>query len=155
MLVLVRHSYCGPSTFAIAGLGFVAALAAAREGFRFVLPAEADASADFCPLFVFGAGALPVFAMAFALALTLACRMCGLRCPALAIFLLWIGFAGVGLASDVPAVFAGRVADGAGAAVMRLISAAGLTPAAMAFLAAAAERGCCFTVPCRSGLTTI
>ena len=153
--MLVRHFYCGPSPLAIAGLGLVAGLAAAREGFGFVLPPEADAIADFCPLFVFGAGAMSDFAMAFALALTLVCRMWGLRCPALAIFLLWIGCAGLGFASDVPTVVAGRAAEGSGAAVMRLISAAGFTPAAMAFLAAAAERGCCFTVPWRSGLTTI
>jgi hypothetical protein len=149
MLALIRHSYRDSSPLAIAGLGF-AGLAAARDEFGFALPAEPGAAA-FGPLF----GAANAAVLALALALNLVCRTCALRCPALATFLDATSFAGTGFAPDGPAVFAVKAGDGLGVAVMRVIRAAGFTPAAMAFLAAPGEIAGCFAAPCKSGLTMI
>ena len=142
MLVLVRHSYC-VSPLAIAGLGFADAFTAATDfGAGLVLAPG-----------VFAAAACLAFALA--LLQVRAGRTRALRCAALAVFALAAGRDGAGFATDVATGFAVKAGDGLGAELMRVISAAGFTPAAMAFLAASAESGGCFIGPCKSGLTMI
>src|SRR5882672_5422693 len=165
VFVLVRHSYCGASPLAIAGLGFAGLLACEEVLAR---TAAASVAADCFPVFpwvcTLGACALgncagPTFAFVLTLPLPLArtrvFRTRALRCPALATFPLDVGFGGAGFANGGPTVFAVSAGDGLGAAVIRVIRAAGFTPAAIALLAATPEIGACFAVPCKSGLTMI
>ena len=138
MFALVRHAYCRSSPFAIAGLGFDVFLVGAGGTTKFPVRAP-GAGTNFSWLWP---AARPP--LAFILAVGFACRTLDLRCPGFAIVLL----------ATVLTALAGRIGGGLGA-VMRLISAAGFTPAAIAFFAAASERGACFIGPCRSGLTMI
>jgi hypothetical protein len=158
MLALIRHSYCVSSPLAIAGLGFAGALAAACAEFGFAFPA---AAAIFRPLF--GAADAAIFGLA--LDFHFVCRTRPFRCPALATFfvvtgllaavLLATGFAGLGFSTNGGTVFTVTTAGGLGAVLMRVIRAAGFTPAAIALLAASGEIGGCLAVPCKSGLTMI
>lgn len=146
----------------IAGLGFLAALVASLAGFGDAggLVFDDAAGGLFPPAGNWLEMALPGAAAGLADALRLGLRLAlttvlGGGTPALRLCDFFASFF-FHFAFDLAALPDGAASGaGLGAILSWVISAAGLTPAAMAAFATVGESGACFAVPRKSGLTTI